>query len=364
MSVKPLILATGLQSGGTTLVSHAFLQHPEVDGILDMASDRIEMNFARVCSPVVWVKMTTISFRWHEVAAIYATKGYDVFPFMIVRNPFDAWVSLKEKWYGLNGVTAEDPPLMIRFMRFFEDWQSFIRNDYPILQFEAYTKNPETSLREACDTLPIDFDEAMLKTSESIDSIAYVSESNQSFISNLSKGVQTSVAKKSGEIAKDEYDWLCEHFADLIDTYGYTNRHQVTGSKQLAPNPFDARRYLGFGSSVLEHLVSKRLPVLFKECEKHNQQGHGIVIYGPGDFGEYLAEQIEEVGLPVKGFIDSFTPSLINRGKWRVENVSSCQGIKNQLYILASFQNAASMRDTLERLGALQYENVFSFGRM
>ena len=67
-------------------MSHSFLKHPELDGILDMASDRIEMNLARVSAPVVWVKMTTIAFRWEEVAAVYEQQGYEVYPLLIFRR--------------------------------------------------------------------------------------------------------------------------------------------------------------------------------------------------------------------------------------------------------------------------------------
>ena len=78
--MKPMILATGTQSGGTTLVSAAFLKHPELDGILDMASDRIEVNLSAVTTPVTWVKMTTIAFRWQEVASVYDMHGYKPYP--------------------------------------------------------------------------------------------------------------------------------------------------------------------------------------------------------------------------------------------------------------------------------------------
>jgi hypothetical protein len=64
-----LILAAGLQSGGSTLVSWCFLQRGDTDGLLDMENSVIHVAFDRVRTPVVWAKMTIGSFRWLDVGA-------------------------------------------------------------------------------------------------------------------------------------------------------------------------------------------------------------------------------------------------------------------------------------------------------
>lgn len=349
---QPLILATGLQSGGTTVVSHSFLKHPELDGILDMASDRIEMNLARVSAPVVWVKMTTIAFRWEEVAAVYEQQGYEVYPLLIVRNPFDAWASLKHKWYGLNGVTAEDPPLMLRFSRFLKDWLQFKQHGWPVMCFEDFVANPEAALNKACEALPIEFNAAMLEAKSNVDDIAYVSESNASFAENLSQGVVGNVAKRIATLAEDEVNWLQTTFSQMIDEFGYSNRHGVDASRrELAPNPFDSRRYLGFGPQVLAKKVSAKLPSLINACTEAHTLKRPVVIYGKGDFGEYLLTLLNEHGVEVNCVIDTYVTekdSLLHVSVFPPDKLNT---LDNPFVVVASFMHASSIVDTLSEYG-------------
>ena len=360
---QPLILATGLQSGGTTVVSHAFLKHPELDGILDMASDRIETNLARVSAPVVWVKMTTIAFRWEEVAAVYEQQGYEVYPLLIVRNPFDAWASLKHKWYGLNGVTAEDPPLMLRFSRFLKDWLQFKQHGWPVMCFEDFVANPEAALNKACEALPIEFNAAMLEAKSNVDDIAYVSESNASFAENLSQGVVGNVAKRIATLAEDEVNWLQSTFSQMNDEFGYSNRHGVDASRrELAPNPFDSRRHLGFGPQVLAKKVSAKLPALLKVCRDVQAQKCPVVVYGQGDFGEYLLTILQDADVKVTVVMDTYATEqgvILGTPVCGPDRINEYQ---SGMFVIASFQHAAEIKRTLLASRTITDAQIFDFG--
>jgi hypothetical protein len=317
-----------------------------------MASDRIEMNLARVSAPVVWVKMTTSSFRWEEVAAVYEQQGYDVSPLLIVRNPFDAWASLKHKWYGLNGATAEDPPLMLRFTRFLKDWLQFQQRGWPVICFEDFIANPELALNKACEALSLDFNAAMLEPKSNLVDIAYVSESNASFATTLRKGVVRNVAKRIASLAEDEVNWLQSTFSQMNEEFGYYNRHHIDIARlELTPNPFDSRRYLGFGPQVLTKKVSARLPVLLNACREARALNQPVVIYGKGDFGEYLLMFLNDHDIEVSCVIDKYASEKECLLHVRVFTPEKLKTLGNPFVIIASFMHASSMVNTLSEYG-------------
>ncbi|NCP65365.1 MAG: sulfotransferase [Paraglaciecola sp.] len=348
---KKMILATGLQSGGTTLVSYAFLNHPQLDGILDMASDRIEVNFDKVKTPITWVKMTTIAFRWEEVAEVYKTLGYDVVPLLIVRNPFDAWASLKNKWYGLNGVTAEDPPLLLRFRRFFNDWQLFKDNAWPIIQYEDFLLDPEKVLRTACQQLNISFDPQMLEAGQDLNSIAYVSESNESFVKHLQQGPDKRLNESVKSLEKSEHDWIASALAALNDSYAYSNKHRVLAdvAHALAPNAFDSRRYLGFGRRVLERKVSSKLLSLMPHLQMKQQTGWQVVLYGAGEFALYLYKQLQVAGIQVDNVVDSYAKQGQTLFDLPVNNPDSLHNQQKLCVLIASLSSADEIATSLQK---------------
>lgn len=357
--MKPMILATGTQSGGTTLVSAAFLKHPELDGILDMASDRIEVNLSAVTTPVTWVKMTTIAFRWQEVASVYEMHGYQPYPLMVVRNPFDVWVSIKKKWYGLNGLTAEDPPLFLRMQRFLEDWKLFMDSGYPVIQFEAFIESPEAQLRAVMEALPVKFDKAMLNPHTDLNSISYVAESNASFIESLNSGASDKVAFKQALITGREVEWITQHFSEYIACYGYENKHKVIDEEinELRPFPFDNRRFLGFGSVALTRKTSPKYPQMLAQAKKHAGEGKPIAIYGACEFGEYLAALLVENGVRVDRFFDSFAEPGTPIGDYKV----AARDSGDYFIIVASLNHCLDIKNTLTREG-ISDDNVYIFG--
>ena len=346
---KTMILASGLQSGGTTLVSSCFLKHPDLDGVLDMASDRIEVNLSRVSTSLTWVKMTTVAFSWQEVAEVYAIEGFEVYPLLIVRNPFDAWASLKNKWYGLNSTTAEDPPLFLRFRRFLHDWQFFMQKGYPIIQFESFISNPEQALKRACKSLPIEFHSGMLEKDTDLSGIAYVTESNASFVDSLNKGISNQIATRARSIDETEYAWILENMHELLAYYQYENSHNVvpaSPNQGLAPQPFDSRRYLGFGPRASDRKVSRQLSSLIVTCQRALTAGKPLYIYGACELGEYLHGVLHSENIPVTGFVDSY--SDIGRKFCGLE-VSQFDSSRHcdSVFIVASFHHATTIRELL-----------------
>ncbi len=360
MNKRDLILAVGQQSSGSTLISHAFLNHPELNGILDMASDKIELNFSRVKTDKVWVKMTTIAFTWSEVAAVYQLLGFNVHPLMIVRNPYDVWASLQHKWYGLNSTTAEDPPLVIRFMRFLKEWQLFRKNGWPIIQFENYIEDREHALKFACDQLPISWDESLISPPTSTENVAYVSESNASFSSNLANGVDNQLARKVGTLSADVHDWLLRYFKEFNEQYGYVNRHTVESNSALIPEPFDSRRFLGFGPAVAKRLVSGKLAALGNICGEKIAQNKEIVVFGASEFGEYLANCLLRQGVNITGFADSFVELGTKIGEWEVKPLSRFD-IANCYFVVASFNHANQIKEMLTIQLDVPEQDVFMF---
>src|ERR1041385_5446163 len=92
-----MILAAGLQSGGTTLISWCFLQRRDTDGVLDMENDVIEGLFDAAKKPVLWIKMTIGAFRWLDIADVYRDLGWNPAPLLIVRDVRVTYQSLMKK---------------------------------------------------------------------------------------------------------------------------------------------------------------------------------------------------------------------------------------------------------------------------
>lgn len=307
--IKRMILAAGTQSGGTTLVSWCFLQHPMLDGELDMASDRIQIDLSRVATPMTWIKMTHYSFRWREVAEVYRLLGYKISPLLIVRNPYLSYASLKHKWYGRNAVTAEDPPLVVRFLRFFDDWRLFMRKGWPVIQFEQFLTQPETVLRQACEHLDIPYDDAMLNWPKPISELAYVNEVNETFGRSLQGGGMGMRDAESVpvELSPQEVEWIGTTLRELIEFYGYDVPPLASCDTSILPEPFDSRRYIGFGSSPDIVKVSTRVERLVQLLQAQSRRR--VYIYGSGEVARYLYWKFKACGISVEAFFDSVRTS-------------------------------------------------------
>jgi hypothetical protein len=179
-----LYLCSGLQSGGTTLVSWCFLQRADMDGILDANNDMFADISPALKTPYAWIKTTIGSFRTSEQIAYFQDRGWTVRPLLVCRDVREAYASLRTKRYGSNGTTAEDPPLRLRCRRFREDWELFHAQGWPILRYDRFLLDPEEVLAEACTKLKLPWDDAMLTWPKPKSAIFDTRHGNETFRQN------------------------------------------------------------------------------------------------------------------------------------------------------------------------------------
>jgi hypothetical protein len=255
-SARRMILCAGLQSGGTTLVSWCFLQRRDTNGVLDTPSDVIQPAFERVKEPIVWVKMTIASFRWLDICETYGDLGWEPEPLLVVRDVRAAYSSLMKKKYGVNGTTAEDPPLRMRFRRFLQDWELFRTNGWPIFKFEDLIQEHRVALMRVCADLSLPWDEGMILWPKKPSLIAYGKENyskdmlQDTFERSIEGGhLAAAMLQEKAEIRIDklplsELEWLEEKFSAYNDFHNYPKRISPK-LQEKAPIRMPAPRYEG-----------------------------------------------------------------------------------------------------------------------
>lgn len=221
-----LHLCAGLQSGGTTLISWCFLQRCDMDGILDANNDMFADISSALKTPYAWIKTTIASFRASEQVAYFQDRGWIVRPLLICRDVRAAYASLRMKKYGSNGTTAEDPPLRLRFRRFREDWELFRAQDWPILSYEQFLRDPEEVLAATCAKLQLPWDDAMLTWPKPKSAIYDTRHGNETFRQNCGNSLWNSLkpaAKPSHQLVlpPGENRWLENEFAVYNQVNGY-----------------------------------------------------------------------------------------------------------------------------------------------
>jgi len=199
-----------------------------MDGVFDMDNSMIETDLSRVKSENIWVKMTIGSFRTKDVAAIYEDLGFRVKPLLIIRDVRYSFASLIGKEYGVNGNTAEDPPIRMRYRRFLDDWEEFMDNNWPILSFEKFVRNPEHELRAVLTQLGLSWNDAMMQWPKQASDISYLSEGNRTFLGSISTANCLKDALLVGKSKVAEYpvpeqdlEWLEDLFAHYNTVNGY-----------------------------------------------------------------------------------------------------------------------------------------------
>jgi len=201
-----------------------------MDGVLDAEHDllpRISPNLGR---PLAWCKTTVSSFRLSELVSHYEDEGCTVSPLLIVRDVRDTWASLLSKPYGMNGFTAEDPPLRLRFRRFKEDWELSRARGWPILRYESLLENHETILRETCWQLALPWDDSMVNWTKSAKEIADSTRGSKSFRETRGQNLAETLAlysaqpKKAVFIAGGDLAWLEDEFQAFNREQGYSLR--------------------------------------------------------------------------------------------------------------------------------------------
>lgn len=251
-----MILCAGLQSGGTTLVSWCFLQRRDTNGVLDMPSDVIQPAFEKVKEPIVWVKMTIASFRWLDLYETYRDLGWKPEPLMVVRDVRAAYSSLIMKPYGINGTTAEDPPLRMRFRRFLHDWELFRTNGWPIIKFEDLISEHRAVLSNICADLSLPWDEGMISWPKKTSEIAFNKDNynkeklQETFESSIEEGnlstakLQDRANLRIDNLPVSELEWLEETFSAYNRFHRYPQEVRPTSSQET-PTSLPAPHYKG-----------------------------------------------------------------------------------------------------------------------
>lgn len=222
-----MILCAGLQCSGTTLISWCFLQRFDMDGVYDMENSVIQPDLDKVITPFIWVKMTIGSFRFSDVKAVYEDLGYEVLPLLVVRDVRNTFSSLITKEYGINGVVAEEPPIRMRFRRFYEDWKLFYDNKWPVLNYETFIKEPEIEIKRVLSDMNLDWDDSMIQWKKSMQDISYMSVGNRTFRAsmknsrNLYECLVSNKPVKPLCMPESELNWLEQFFMDFNIKNGY-----------------------------------------------------------------------------------------------------------------------------------------------
>jgi hypothetical protein len=251
-----MILCAGLQSGGTTLISWCFLQRRDTNGVLDTPSDLIQPRFERVREPIVWVKQTVVSFRWLDLCETYQDLGWEPEPLLVVRDVRAAYSSLIRKSYGVNGTTAEDPPLRMRFRRFLSDWEIFRAHGWPIIKFEDLIRDHRATLMQTCKELSLPWDEGMISWPKEPSEIAYNKDNwgkksiQKSFEGSIQKGnlaaatMQDRAEMRLDNLPGSELRWLEETFSDYNSFHHYPDKVRHT-LREDTPASMPSPRYQG-----------------------------------------------------------------------------------------------------------------------
>jgi hypothetical protein len=253
---RRMILCAGLQSGGTTLISWCFLQRRDTNGVLDTPSDLIQPRFERVKEPIVWVKQTVASFRWLDLCETYRDMGWEPEPLLVIRDVRAAYCSLIRKSYGVNGTTAEDPPLRMRFRRFLRDWELFRAHGWPIIKFEDLIRDHRATLAKACKELSLPWDEGMISWPKGPSEVAYGKDNwgkksiQESFERSIQKGnlaaatMQDRVEMRLDNLPGSELRWLEETFSDYNGFHHYPEEVRPTPREDI-PTSMPSPRYEG-----------------------------------------------------------------------------------------------------------------------
>jgi hypothetical protein len=151
---------------------------------------------------------------------------------------------LIKKSYGVNGTTAEDPPLRMRFRRFLRDWELFRARGWPIIKFEDLVLDHRATLAKACKELSLSWDESMISWPKESSEIAYGKDNwgkksiQESFERSIQKGnlaaatMQDRVEMRLDNLPGTELRWLEETFSDYNGFHHYPEkvRHTPRGN--------------------------------------------------------------------------------------------------------------------------------------
>ncbi len=196
-----------------------------MNGVLDGDTDLIPRLPIALNARFAWYKTTISSFALQDQIACLEDEGFGVSPLLLVRDVRAVWNSLAHKHYGRNGITAEDPPLRLRFRRFLSSWQYAMERDIPLLKYEDFIQQPEALLKRSCEALSLPWDEGMLSWPKPAKDIADMRHGNATFRDSDKQGLLTAIKQPRsgflGDIHGQDLDWLDEYFAEFNQLMGY-----------------------------------------------------------------------------------------------------------------------------------------------
>ncbi len=225
-AARTLILCGGLQSSGTTLVSYCFLQRADTNGVLDADNDLLPAIDQGLARPIAWYKTTISCFRLNEIAQHYRDAGWNVRTLLVLRDLRAVWASLRNKSYGRNGITAEDPPLRLRIRRFIDDWRSMRSANHAFLRYEDFVAEPTATLQQSCTELQLPWDVSMVRWPKDPSRIADRRNGNESFWTSHGGDLESSIARFRKHRAQPvlpaaDLHWLESEFRDYNLANGY-----------------------------------------------------------------------------------------------------------------------------------------------
>lgn len=245
---RTLFLCGGLQGSGSSLISWCFLQRRDMDGVFDTAHDMVPSIPHSFNATYSWCKITTCCFQTSELKDYFAGLGWVVRPVLVVRDVREVWASLQGKQYGRNGTTAEDPPLRIRMLRFLSDWQRALDESWTIIPYEALIREPTPTLKAACESLDLNWDQDMLEWPKAKEQIADARYGNVNFLASRTGGLLNTIdadfaGQIKGPIADRDLGWLEHTFADYNQACDYPAHRNAPASREGSAMPtFDVTR--------------------------------------------------------------------------------------------------------------------------
>jgi hypothetical protein len=170
-------------------------------------------------------------------------------------------------------------------------------------------------------------------------------------VKHLQQGPDKRLNESVKSLEKSEYDWIASALAALNDTYAYSNKHTVLADvgHALEPNAFDSRRYLGFGSRVLERKVSTKLLNLMPQLQMKQQTGWQVVLYGAGEFALYLYKQLQVAGIQVDNVVDSYAKQGQTLFDLPVNTPDSLHNQRMLCVLIASLSSADAIATSLQK---------------
>jgi len=136
------------------------------------------------------------------------------------------WASLRNKSYGRNGITAEDPPLRLRIRRFIDDWRSMRSANHAFLRYEDFVAEPTATLQQSCTELQLPWDVSMVRWPKDPSRIADRRNGNESFWTSHGGDLESSIARFRKHRAQPvlpaaDLHWLESEFRDYNLANGY-----------------------------------------------------------------------------------------------------------------------------------------------